>query len=115
MPKKVAARPPVVWKQFVLFWWVEAPGNRMAIYRTRQPGDIEVFGNNHYRVRFRPDSVEDYEYEVIIRHHKGEWLIKLEDDEEFSTFYDQDEDHSIWTWIDETNQEMFTIRGELKG
>lgn len=54
-------------------------------------------------------------YEVIIRHHKGEWLIKLEDDEEFSTFYDQDEDHSIWTWIDETNQEMFTIRGELKG
>ncbi len=114
MPKKAASKPPVVWKQFVLFWWIEAPGNRMGTYRTRQPGDIEVFGPNHYRIRFHPDSVEDYQYEVIIRHHKGEWWVKLEDDEEFSSFYDQDDYYSIWTWIDDTNQELFTIRGELK-
>jgi hypothetical protein len=114
MPKKTSTEPPLAWKQFILFWWTEGPGNRMAVYRTRQPGDIEVFGRNHYRMHFRPDSVEDDEYEMIIRHHKGEWLIKIEDEEEFSYFYDQDDATSVWTWADETNRELFVIRGDLR-
>jgi hypothetical protein len=114
MPKKAASKPPVVWKQFVLFWWQECYGNRLSIYRTRTANDIEVFGRNHYRVHFHPDSTDDEEYEVIIRYEKGEWLIKLEDVEPFSTFCHEDDDQSIWTWVDDMNQELFTIRGELK-
>lgn len=111
MPKKAASKPPIVWKQFVLFWWMESPGNRLEIYRTRQASDIEVFGKNHYRVHFRADSTNDEDYEVIIRHHEGEWLIKIEDVEEFGAFYDQNDENAIWTWTDETNQELFVIRG----
>lgn len=84
---------------------------RIAVFRTRKPEDIEVFDLNHYRVRFRPDLPEDGDLEVIIRHHHGEWWIKVEDDEEFWCYYDQDDINGIWTWMDDANQELFVIRG----
>lgn len=115
MPKKAASKTPILWKQFVLFWWQEAPGNRLGVYRTLVPQDIEVFGPKHYRVRFHPNSVEDYPCEVILRFREGLWWLKLEDDEEIWTYYDEDHLNSIWMWMDDANQELFTIRGEVKG
>lgn len=88
---------------------------RLAVFRTRKPEDIEVFGPKHYRVRFHPDSTEDVPCEVIILFRHGEWRLKVEDDEEFWTYYDEDAVNSIWTWMDDANQELFVIRGELKG
>jgi hypothetical protein len=114
MPKKAASKPPIAWKQFVLFWWQEAPGNRLGVYRTRRPEDIEVFGPEHYRVRFHPDSLQDPPCEVILRRQKKVWYVKHEDDEECWLYYDEDSENSIWTSIDDANQELFVIRGELK-
>jgi hypothetical protein len=114
MPKKAAAKPPIVWKQFVLFWWREEPGMRLGVFHTRKPEDIEVFGPKHYRVRFQPDSSQDSPCEVIIRFYQGAWYLKTDDDEEVWTYYDEDGENSIWTWMDDANTELFTIRGELK-
>lgn len=114
MPKITASKPPIAWKQFVLFWWQEAPGNRLGSYRTREPRDIAVFTENHFRIHFHPDSSDDALCEVILRRTGKTWYLKLDDSEEFWTYYDEDADNSIWTWMDDANQELFTIRGELK-
>jgi hypothetical protein len=114
MSKKTTAKPPIIWKQFVLFWWIEAPGMSLSTFRTRKSEDIEVFGPKHYRVRFHPDSTDDEVCEVIIRYHDRVWRLKVEDDAEFWTYYDEDAENSIWTWMDDANQELFVIRGEEK-
>lgn len=115
MPKKAASKPPIVWKQFVLFWWSERPGMRAAVFRTRKPDDIEVFSRYRYRVYLHADDCQDADCEVILyRDGKKTWWLKLDDDEECWCFYDEDHENGVWTWFDEMNQELLVIRGVEK-
>jgi|GEM_PF-3560906 len=114
MPKKAVSKPPIIWKEFVLFWWAEEPVMRLAVFRSRKPEDIEVFSKYHYRIHFHPDSTDDAPCEVIIRREGRTWYLKVEDDEEFWTYYDEDYENAVWTWMDATNQELFVIRGVEK-
>jgi hypothetical protein len=112
--KKTETKPPIVWKGFGLFWRMEAPGNRLGTYRTRRPEDIEVFSENHFRIRFHPDSTEDVACEVILRRKGKTWYLKVDDDQEDWSYYDKEAENGIWTWMDEANQELFVIRGVEK-
>lgn len=109
--KNRTIEPTVVWKEFVLFWWIEEPGMRMSVYRTRRAEDIEVFSSSHYRIHFHPDSRADVMCEVILRRDEDTWWLKQDAEEECWCYYDEDAENGVWTWFDDGNQQMFVIRG----
>jgi hypothetical protein len=113
--KKPETKPPIVWKEFVLFWWMEEAGMRTSVFRSRKPQDIEVFSRYHYRILFHPDDPQDGIIEVILRRDREKtWWLKLEADEECWCFYDEDYENGVWTWFDNMNQELLVIRGVEK-
>lgn len=83
----------------------------MAVFRTRKPDDIEVFSRSHYRIQFHPDSGKDERCEVILRRDGDTWWLKQDAEEECWCYYDEDDENGVWTWFDDTNQELFVIRG----
>jgi hypothetical protein len=36
--------------------------------------------------------------------------LKVDDHDEDWCYYDEDDGNGVWTWIDESNQELFVIR-----
>jgi hypothetical protein len=110
---KSVPKPKPTSNRFVLFWWVECPDMRMAIYRTRGPEDVEVFSDEHLRVTFHPDSSQDERVEVILQKKDETWWVKVDDQGEDWCYYDEDSENGVWTWMDEPNQELFVIREML--